>query len=115
MGNNMSTIIKKSTLLALGLVGVVAAQSALACKAPTAPRSVPEGRSADLQAMLGAKAEVEQYMEQVNAYFDCEGDALKLQEVSAQQHAVISHFKAEVQAFRAANRAPGARAAGFVR
>ncbi|MFM1886977.1 MAG: hypothetical protein RL026_2134 [Pseudomonadota bacterium] len=111
----MSTMIKKSALLALGLMGSLAAQSALACKAPAAPRSVPEGRSADLQTMLGAKAEVEQYMEQVNAYFNCEGDALKLQEVSAQQHAVISHFKAEVQAFRAASRAPGTRPASFVR
>lgn len=109
------TNIKKSALLALTLAGSLAAQSALACKAPAAPRSVPGGRSADLQTMLAAKAQVQQYLEQVSVYFDCENDALKLQDVSEQQRTVLDQYNAELRTFRAANRVASARTASVTR
>lgn len=96
----MTTKTHKRTLLALTLVGTLAAQSALACNAPAAPRSLPDGRSADAQAMQDAKRQVVQYNEQVSAYFKCENDALKLLEVSEEQKAVVKSFNAEVRAFR---------------
>jgi hypothetical protein len=102
----------KRTLLALTLVGTLAAQSALACKAPAAPRSLPDGRSADTQAMQEAKRQVEQYNERVTAYFKCENDALKLLEVSEEQKAVVKSFNAEVRAFRSVYLVAAARPAG---
>jgi Ni/Co efflux regulator RcnB len=102
----------KRTLLALALVGTLAAQSALACKAPAAPRSLPDGRSADTQQMQDAKRQVEQYNEQVSAYFKCENDALKLLEVSEEQKAVVKGFNAEVRAFRSVYMVAAARPAG---
>lgn len=61
--------------------------------------------------MLAAKAQVQQYLEQVNVYFDCENDALKLQEVSEQQRSVLDQYNAELRTFRAASRAAGMRPA----
>lgn len=109
----MKVITHKRTLLALTLVGTLAAQSALACKAPATPRSLPDGRSADAQAMQDGKRQVEQYVERVSAYFKCENDAIKLQEVSEEQKAVVNQFNAEVRAFRAVNRVAAARPAGL--
>lgn len=111
----MTTITRKRTLLALTLAGSLAAQSALACKAPATPRSLPEGRSADIQVMQEAKHQVEQYLEQVSAYFSCENDAVRLQEVSEQQKSVMNRFNAEVRAFKAANRVGSARPVGLAR
>jgi hypothetical protein len=108
----MTTNTHKLTLLALTLVGTLAAQSALACKAPAAPRSLPNGRTADSQAMMEAKLQVVQYNEQVAAYFKCENDALKLQEVSEEQKSVVKSFNAEVRAFRSVYMVAAARPAG---
>jgi hypothetical protein len=111
----MTTFTSKRTLLALALVGSLAAQSALACKAPATPRSIPDGRRADMQEMQQAKQEVEQYLGLVSAYFGCQNDALKLQEVSEQQKSVTSRFNAELRAFREANRVVSARPVGLTR
>lgn len=111
----MKTITRKCTFLALTLVGALAAQSALACKAPAAPKALPDGRSADMHVMQDAKLEVEQYLERVSTYFQCEGNALKLQEVSEQQKSVLNRFNAEVRAFRAANSVASARPVGLTR
>jgi hypothetical protein len=108
----MTTNTRKHTVLALTLVGTLAAQSALACKAPTAPRSLPDGRSANSQAMQDGKRLVEQYNEQVSAYFKCENDALKLMEVSEEQKAVVKSFNAEVREFRSVYLVAAARPAG---
>ena len=78
----------KRAFLVLSLVGALAAQSALACTAPATPRSLPDGRNADSQAMQDAKRQVEQYKEQVSTYFKCEKDAIRLMEVSEQEKAV---------------------------
>lgn len=108
-------ISKKRTLVALTLVSALAAQSALACKMPATPRSLPDGRSADMQTMQQAKLQVEQYLEEVSAYFNCESNALRLQEVSEQQKIVMNRFNAEVHAYRAANRVASARPVSLTR
>lgn len=99
----MKTIKQSRAMLAVGLLGAFAAQSALACKAPATPKSMPDGRSAHMTVMLEAKRDVEQYVQHVSAYASCENDALKLQEAVAQQKVVMARFNAEVRAFNAAN------------
>lgn len=110
----MKTFTHKRTVLALALVGTFAAQSAWACKAPAAPKSLPDGRSADMQVMLDARQQVEQYLDHVSDYFSCENDAQKLQEVSERQKSVMNRFNAEVRAFKAVNRDGSARSAHLI-
>lgn len=107
----MKTITHKRTILALAVAGTFVAQSAWACKAPAAPKSVPDGRSADIHVMLDARQEVEQYLDHVSSYFSCENDGLKLQAVSERRKALLDRFNAEVRAFKAVNREGSVRSA----
>lgn len=97
----MKTVTHTRAAVALALTGAFAASSAWACDAPTVPRSLPDGRKADVNVMLEAKRSVEHYVQQVAAYASCEKDALKLQEVVASQKLVMNQFNAEVRAFNA--------------
>jgi hypothetical protein len=99
--------------LALTLMGSLAAQPALACKAPPTPRYLPDGRNATLQVMQEARLEVEQYVERVADYFQCENDALKLQEVGERERAVVNRFNSSVMAYLRTNSVAKARPAGY--
>jgi hypothetical protein len=109
----MTIRLQKHTLLALALVGTLAAQSAFACRAPVAPTSIPDGRIANAAEMQDAKRQVEQYNERVSAYFKCENDALKLLEVSEEQKAVVKSFNAQARAFKSVHMVAAARPAGL--
>jgi hypothetical protein len=98
----MKALNKTGALLAL-TVCTLAAQSALACKSPMAPRSMPDGRTSQMQTMLESKKQVEDYTQKVSDYMSCETNALKLQEAKAQQTDVLNRFNAEVRAFKIAN------------
>lgn len=100
----MNTYKYLRTTLAVSLLGVLAAQSALACSLPKAPGAIPDGRKAQMAVMLEARRNVEAYSQQVSDYMRCENDALKLQEAQARQTEVLNWFNAEVRAFKAANR-----------
>ncbi len=89
--------------LAVTLFCTLAAQSALACKTPDVPRSIPDGRKAEMQVMLETKRQVEAYFQQVSDYMACENNGLKLQEVKATQKDILKQFNDEVRAFQAAN------------
>ncbi len=91
------------TMFAVTLLGALASQSALACKAPKAPAAIPDGRTSRVEVMQEAKRNVETYFQHVAAYMQCENDALKLQEAKARQTEVLNAFNAEVRAFKAVN------------
>jgi endonuclease/exonuclease/phosphatase (EEP) superfamily protein YafD len=99
----MNTSKKTRTLLAVTLLGALASQGALACKAPKAPAAFPDGRTAQVEVMQEAKRNVEAYFQQVATYMQCENDALKLQEAKARQTEVLNAFNAQVRAFKAVN------------
>lgn len=95
----MNTVRHTRAALAIALVGTFVAQSAWACKAPTSPRSIPDGRSADVEVMRETKRQMEVYLQQVADYTNCEKNALKLQEVLANQDLVMERFNSEVRKF----------------
>lgn len=108
----MKTVTHKRAILALALVGSFASGAAWsACAAPLTPTSLPDGRTADMQVMLEARRDVEQYLVHVADYFDCENNAVKLQEVKQRQKLLMTRFNAEVRAFNAASRTDAAPAA----
>jgi hypothetical protein len=98
-------VIHLRATLALALMGTFVAESVIACDLPTTPRSIPDGRKADVEVMMEAKRDVEQYLRHVSVYVSCEKDALKLQEVVAAQKLVMNRFNAEVRAFNTQARA----------
>jgi hypothetical protein len=99
----MNSLKNKRSMLAITLLGALAAQSALACKAPKAPAAMPDGRTARMEVMLEAKRNVEAYFQHVSDYTQCENDALKLQEAKARQTEVLNRFNAQVRTFKAVN------------
>ncbi len=99
----MNSLTNKRTMLAIAVFGALAAQNALACKAPKAPTAMPDGRTARVEVMLEAKRNVEAYFQHVSDYMQCESDALKLQEAKARQTEVLNRFNAEVRTFKAVN------------
>jgi hypothetical protein len=109
----MTTKTLKGAAVALALIGSLAAQSALACTAPATPKSLPDGRAASLQVMQEARLKVEQYSAEVEDYFRCESDALKLQEAGEREKAVLDLFNSAVVVFLRANSVPTARTVGF--
>jgi hypothetical protein len=108
----MNSVTHVRTKLALALSITLAAQGALACKSPMVVRSIPEGRKAEMQAMLDARLKVVTYVRQVSDYMSCENDGLKLLEVKSRQKDVLKQFNAEVRAFKAVNGQPLAAASG---
>ncbi|MET0280212.1 MAG: hypothetical protein ABW278_03680 [Steroidobacteraceae bacterium] len=99
----MNSVKHLRTTLAVTLFCTFAAQSALACKSPAAPKSIPDGRRSEIQTMLESKRQVETYFVRVSDYMSCENDALKLQEAKARQQEVLKQFNAEVRAYKIAN------------
>lgn len=95
--------------LAVALLGVFGLQATWACELPVAPRSIPDGRKADLQVMLEARQAVDQYVQQASDYMRCENDGLKLMEVKAEQKRITARFNAEVRAFKAKSDESGFR------
>jgi hypothetical protein len=110
---DMKTKTGLGAAFALTLVGSLAAQSAMACTAPATPKSLPDGRTASLEAMQYARFAVEQYVERVGQYFRCENDAVKLQDAGEREKAVLDRFNSSVLAYLRANSIATARPAGY--
>ncbi len=93
------------TVLAVVVLGAFAAQGAMAasCSAPEAPAAMPDGKTAQMDAMLAAKRSVDAYVQKVVDYMKCEGDARKLQEAKARRTEILKWFNAEVRAFNEAS------------
>jgi hypothetical protein len=105
----MSSIQPKHWKLAVALVGVLSMESAWACMSPVAPRSIPDGRRAEAVQMLEARREIDQYLQHVYLYMECEADGRKLQAVKAEQKLVTDNFNAQIRAFNARSEAQGFR------
>lgn len=73
------------------------------CTLPTAPSSIPDGKTADKELMMSKKKEVDQYKKDVEAYAACESNASKVEIAQADLERVANRFNAAVRAFKAAN------------
>ncbi len=98
----MKTVRNARAALAIVVLGTFVAQSAWACKAPTSPKSIPDGRNAAVETMRETKRQMEVYLQGVADYTNCEKNALKLQEVLARQDLVMERYVSEVRKFNQA-------------
>lgn len=80
--------------------GLVAAP-ALGCERPTAPSTIPDGKSADKDAMLAAKKAIDAYKSSVEEYMNCEKSPARKDAVAAELVKLADRFNAEVKEFKA--------------
>jgi hypothetical protein len=74
-----------------------------ACTTPSAPGSIPDGKTAAKDQMMAKKKEVDQYRKDVEAYLSCESNSAKLNSAQTELELVANRFNAAVRAFKAAN------------
>lgn len=91
-------------MIPLVLCGALLSSQAFgACALPSAPGSMPDGKSAGKEVMMAKKKEVDQYKKDVESYISCETNSAKVESAQAELEKVANRFNAEVRAFKAAN------------
>ena len=90
----MKTIVAFTVLAA-------AAVPALGCERPTAPSSIPDGKTASKEEMLAAKKEVDAFKSGMEAYMTCEKSSAKKDAGAMELVKVADRFNAQVKAFKA--------------
>jgi hypothetical protein len=88
---------------ALVAISALTGAPAFACMLPSAPGSIPDGKSVSKEAMLAKKKEIDKYKREVEVYLSCEANPLRVQSAQAELDRVANRFNAEVRAFKAAN------------
>jgi hypothetical protein len=77
------------------------AMPAIACDKPTAPDSIPDGKTAAMEDMMAAKKAVDAYKTAMEEYLSCEKSNAKLDAAQAELLKVADHFNTQVRAFKA--------------
>ena len=85
------------------VVMLALASPAYACDTPSAPSSLPDGKSATMDQMMSAKKGVDQYKRDMETYLGCVKDPLKADAAQAELEKVAGRFNAEVRAYKTAN------------
>jgi len=77
------------------------AMPAFACDKPTAPDSIPDGKTAAMEDMMAAKKSVDAYKSAMEEYLSCEKSNAKLDAAQAELLKVADRFNTQVRAFKA--------------
>lgn len=92
-------MMKKSVSLTVLLAAF--AIPAMGCERPTAPSSLPDGKTASKEEMLAAKKAVDAFKSSMEEYFACEKSPAKKDAAGAELVKVADRFNAQVKAFKA--------------
>jgi hypothetical protein len=87
--------------LSIAAVWAVCALPAFACERPTAPTSIPDGKTAAMEEMMAAKKAVDAFKKSVEDYLTCEKNTSKQNAAHEELEKVANRFNAEVRAFKA--------------
>jgi len=74
---------------------------AMGCDRPSAPASIPDGKTASKEEMLAAKKQVDAFKSGMEEYFACEKSTAKKDAAGAELVKVADRFNAQVKAFKA--------------
>jgi hypothetical protein len=74
---------------------------AQACEKPSAPTSIPDGKTAAKEEMLAAKKAIDAYKSSVEEYLACEKSSFKKDSAAAELIKIADRFNAEVKEFKA--------------
>jgi hypothetical protein len=95
----MEREMKKTVTIAILMAAFAA--PALACEKPSAPGSIPDGKSAAMEEMMAAKKAVDSFKKEMEEYLTCEKSASKAESAHKELTKVADRFNAEVRAFKA--------------
>lgn len=70
------------------------------CARPTAPESIPDGKSASMEDMMAIKKTVDAYKRSMEEYLTCEKSTARLDAAQAELVKVADRFNAQVRAFK---------------
>jgi hypothetical protein len=90
-----------STAAVVSLLGALLAAPALACDKPSAPASIPDGKTAGMDDMMAAKKAVDSFKKGMEEYMSCEKNTSKVESAQSELERVANRFNAEVRAFKA--------------
>jgi hypothetical protein len=90
---------KKSVSIAV--LWAAFAVPAFACDKPSAPASLPDGKSAAMDDMMAAKKAVDSYKKDMEEYLSCEKNSGKVESAQAELEKIAARFNNEVRAFKA--------------
>ena len=96
---NLEMEMKKYASIAVLLAAFAA--PAFACDKPSAPASIPDGKTAGMEDMMAAKKAVDAFKKDMEEYLSCEKSNTKLDMAQAELERVATRFNAEVRAFKA--------------
>jgi hypothetical protein len=88
-------------VVSLAVLWAAFAMPAVACDKPTAPDSIPDGKSAAMEEMMAAKKAVDAYKSAMEEYLSCEKSNAKLDAAQAELLKVADRFNTQVRAFKA--------------
>jgi hypothetical protein len=88
-------------ILSVAAAWAVCALPALACERPTAPASIPDGKTSSMEEMMAAKKAVDAFKKSMEEYLSCEKSSAKQTAAHAELEKVADRFNAEVRAFKA--------------
>jgi hypothetical protein len=86
--------------VSIAVLWVAGATSAFACDRPTAPTSIPDGKTAAMEEMMAAKKVIDAFKTSMEEYLACEKSAAKLDAAQAELLKVADKFNAQVRAFK---------------
>ena len=90
----------KKTLSAAILCVALAAPAFAGCDKPSAPASIPDGKTAAMDDMMAAKKAVDAFRKGTEDYLSCEKNSGKAETAQAELEKVAARFNAEVRAFK---------------
>lgn len=85
----------------LAVLWAAFAMPAFACDKPSAPDSIPDGKTAAMEDMMTAKRAVDAYKSAMEEYLSCEKSNAKLEAAEAELLKVADRFNLQVRAFKA--------------
>jgi len=91
---------KKYVSLAV-LWAACAAPAFAGCIKPSAPTSLPDGKTAAMDEMMAAKKAVDAFKKGMEEYMTCERIAAKVNDAQAELEKVADRFNQQVRAFKA--------------
>jgi hypothetical protein len=93
-------MLMKRTFSTAMLCVALSASAYAGCDKPSAPASIPDGKTAAMDDMMAAKKAVDAFRKDTEGYLTCEKNAGKAESAQAELEKVAARFNAEVRAFK---------------
>ena len=87
-------------LVSIAVLCVAAASPVFACDRPSAPDTIPDGKTAAMDEMMAAKKAVDAFKSAMEEYLTCEKSSAKIDAAQAELVKVADKFNAQVRAFK---------------